>query len=300
MILSSLHRRFFTNHLIGKYVKNINPAVKWFVDVRDFHYVEHFQHLKGIKGYLNKSIERKVFKKANSLIFISNAMRDVYATYYKDLSAKMKVVYNGFDLEDFENFNIDVINNEKLHIFYAGSFYGGARSPLPLFRILDIVFEDDLISPDRVQVNIAGTLEPELRVQIDQFKSSECLNFMGKLERSKALEMLTKSTLLWLIVTKNITHYTGVPLKMYEYMAARRPIINFAPNKSESSAIITENKLGWNFDEDEDSMNTMVMRFQEIITSFNNNTLSGSLSDQILKKYSRKDQTSQIEKLFNE
>jgi glycosyltransferase involved in cell wall biosynthesis len=227
-------------------------------------------------------------------------MRDVYATYYKDLNAKMKVVYNGFDLEDFENFTIDVIKNEKLHIFYAGSFYGGARSPLPLFRLLDIVFEKELISPDRVQVNIAGTLEPELRTQIEQYKSSTCLNFMGKLQRSKALEMLTKSTLLWLIVTKDITHYTGVPLKMYEYMAARRPIINFAPNKSEPSAIIIENKLGWNFDEDEDSMNTMVMRFQEIITSFNNNTLSESLSDQILKKYSRKDQTFQVEKLFND
>lgn len=290
---------FFTNHLVGKYIKKLNPSAQWIVDIRDFHYVEHLKYANWIKRHLNKYIERSVFEKSNTLVFISNAMRDVYASEYKDLESKMEVVYNGFDLDDFNNLSIADVKSEVLSIFYAGSFYGGARSPLPLFRLLDVIFEGGLISPEQVKVNIAGTLEPELRIQIEGYKSSVCLNFMGKIPRSKALDMLTKSTLLWLIVNKDITHYTGVPLKMYEYMAARRPILNFAPNASEASAIVRENKLGWNFDEDEDSMSTMVTRFKAVIKDFNNNVLTESLSDKILQKYSRKDQTKIIESLLN-
>lgn len=290
---------FFTNHLIGKYIKKSKPSVKWLVDVRDFHYVEHLEYTKGIKRYLNKRVERSVFNKADSVIFISNAMREVYAGYYTKMRSKMEVVYNGFDLEDFKDLTIEKLDGDFLSIFYAGSFYGGVRSPLPLFRLLDAVFEKGLIRPEAVKVNIAGTLEPELREQIEAFKSSVCLNFMGKIPRSEALDILTKSSLLWLIVSKKITHYTGVPIKLYEYMAARRPIINFAPDVSEPSAMIIDNKLGWNFDEDQDSMDEMVGRFEEVVIAHNNGNLRESLSDQLLKEYSRKEQTLLIQTLFN-
>lgn len=291
---------FFTNHLIGKHIKSKNSKIRWIVDVRDFHYVEHLEYAKGLKRFLNRRIENLTFKNASTIVFISNAMKDVYASFYKEYSNKMKVVYNGFDLEDFDDLTIEKVKTEKLTIFYAGSFYGGIRSPLPLFKLLDAVFEANLLRPEEVEVKIAGTLEQELIDQINDLKSSFCLNFIGKIPRSEALDILTKSTLLWLIVSKKITHYTGVPIKLYEYMAARRPIINFAPDKSEPSAMILENNLGWNFDEDEHSLELMLDRFKEIIEAFKNGTLNNSLSDNLLDKYSRKHQTVIIESLIND
>ncbi|MGJ8665817.1 MAG: glycosyltransferase [Patiriisocius sp.] len=289
----------FTNHLIGRYINRRNKDIIWAADFRDFHFLENISYLKGIKRYLNKRLEENILRNATIVLFISNAMKDIYATHYQDLNPKMKVLYNGFDLEDFKDLNISPVKNNKLTIFYAGSFYGGVRSPVPLFNLLDTVFLRGILEVKDVEVVIAGTLEETLEEELRGYTSYKCLNFIGRVPRSEVLSRLTTSTLLWLIVGEKVTHYTGVPIKFYEYMAARRPVINFAPHKSEPTKIISENNLGWSIDVAVNNIEDQVAIFSEIANAFKSGKLDRSLSPELLDKYSRKHQTNIFETIID-
>ena len=79
---------------------------------------------------------------------------------------------------------------------------------------------------------------------------------------------MTNSTFLWLIIGNVKFHYQTVPIKLFEYIAARRPILNFAPSISESSTIIENNNIGYNFDTFNFDKETSLKIFNEIILNY--------------------------------
>ncbi|WP_415371518.1 hypothetical protein [Patiriisocius sp. Uisw_047] len=291
---------FFTNHIIGGFLNKKVPNATWVVDIRDFHYVKNIEFNKGLKRYINKKLEYSTLKNADKIVFISNAMSEVYQGYYPDQVHKMCVVYNGFDLEDFKDITVAPVHNKKMSIVYTGSFYGGIRSPYPLFELLDEAINKGVVGLDEIEVLIAGNLDNDIQDQIKKYASGACLNFLGRKSRKEVVALLTQSTLLWLIVSERITHYTGVPLKMYEYMAARRPILNFAPDQSEPSFIIENNNLGWNIDIENKQPSEQLEMFTKIVKSFRSGQLAEPLSEEILSKYNREAQTELIEKILLE
>ncbi|WP_299150198.1 glycosyltransferase [uncultured Dokdonia sp.] len=289
-----------TNHLLGMHVKKMNPNVQLIGDLRDYHYI-HGQELHSPwpLSLFHKRFENNILKKADTVTFISNAMRDIYAKHYQKDAEKFSVIYNGFDADDF-NVETEVIarSSEKIRIFYAGSFYGGIRSPKGLLQLLDWAIEEGLMSLDDVEVVIAGNFEKSLQDEMASFKSYAVVDYIGKIPRNEVLKQYQQSTILWLIVGEKLSHYTGVPLKFYEYLAANKYIINFAPNASEPSALIDTYNLGSNFDIYNDSKEEQIDKLRMMMREWRNNQLQVASQDKVLAIFDRKNQTKLLEKLF--
>ena len=288
----------FSNHLIGKFIKSKNKNILWVSELRDFHFIETAKRVRNLKQVINKKLEYAVMKHSDKVSFISHAMRDKYQNHYPKLINKFNVIYNGFDMSDFKNLTIEKVINQKLTIFYAGSFYGGVRSPIPLFKILDKLIKKDKISTIEIEVRIAGKFENKLNEDLKKYISYNCINFIGNTPRSKVLENIVSVDLLWLIVGNKSTHYTGLPIKFFEYLGARRPIINFAPNISEPSKVIVENDLGWNFDTIDFNLDKSVEIFEKIIIDYKSGRLSESLEYKNYPDFDRKSQGLLFEELF--
>lgn len=289
----------FSNHLIGKFIKAKNKNILWVSEFRDFHFIETVSKAKNLKQFINKKLEHLVLKGSDKVSFISHAMKDKYQNHYPEFSNKFNVIYNGFDMLDFKNLTIEKVCNKKLTIFYAGSFYEGVRSPIPLFEILDELIKKDKISTIDIEVRIAGNMDNKLNESLKNYRSYSCINFIGNIPRSKVLENIVSVDLLWLIVGKKSTHYTGLPIKFFEYLGARRPIINFAPNISEPSKVILENDLGWNFDTMDFNLDTSVEIFEKIIIDYKLGKLSESLVSKNYPDFDRKNQGNLFEELFS-
>lgn len=288
----------FTNHLMGRYIKNkAGERVKWFAEFRDFHALE--KDMKNIKHRINKYLESSVISKADKISFISKSMCHIYALHYKNHDHKFSIVYNGFDLADFAKLPIQEVVNNKLTIFYAGSFYKGVRSPMPLLQILDALLSQDKISLNEIQINIAGNFEEDIIAEAQKYKSFQVIDFIGKISRSEVLERLVRSDLLWLIVGDSPTHYTGVPIKLFEYIGARRPIINFAPANSEPSFIIQQHRLGWNFNTSPFNILEAAEIFENIIENHRNKSLSTPLEFKKINEFDRQYQGEIFGNLFN-
>ncbi|RMA58951.1 glycosyltransferase family protein [Ulvibacter antarcticus] len=290
----------FTNHLIGNYIKKRNSNIKWLADFRDFHYVENWSRKSSLKSMYHKRLEQKVIRRANIITFISAAMQEVYEKYYLKEKHKMHYVYNGFDMDDFKGLSIDTLQNSRLTIFYAGSFYKGVRSPFPLLSILDSCFEKKYLTPNEIVIKIAGNFEQDLLEEAKNYKSFSCIEFLGRIPRSEVLNHLTKSDLLWLIVGNEITHYTGVPIKFYEYLASRRPIINFAPQNSEPTKIIKEFELGVSFDSENTSSEKDHNLFNTLIEKYRSGKMNAPLDAKLIEVFTRDKQAKIFEELFEE
>ncbi|WP_405210507.1 glycosyltransferase [Dokdonia sp. Asnod2-E02] len=289
-----------TNHLLGMHVKKMNPNVQLIGDLRDYHYI-HGQELHSPwpLSLFHKRFENKILKKADKITFISNAMRDIYAKHYQNDAEKFSVIYNGFDADDF-NVETEAItrSSEKIRIFYAGSFYGGIRSPKGLLQLLDWAIEEGLMSLDDVEVVIAGNFEKSLQDEMASFKSYAVVDYIGKIPRNEVLKQYQQSTILWLIVGEKLSHYTGVPLKFYEYLAANKYIINFAPNASEPSALIDTYNLGSNFDIYNDTKENQLDKLTNIIKMWKGDELSVVSQEKVLGIFDRKNQTKLLERII--
>jgi len=289
----------FTNHLIGNFILKEKKSIRWLVDFRDFHYVENWSKKKGLKALCHKKIENIVFKRASCIVFISAAMQKSYQNYYQNYKDKMDFIYNGFDPEDFKGLSIEPVCNDKLTIFYAGSFYRGIRSPFPLLTLLDEIIEKGYLKLDEIIIKVAGNFEQELLEEAKSFNSFSSIEFLGRIPRTQVLKQLTKADLLWLIIGDKKTHYKSVPLKLFEYLAALRPIINFAPSQSEATKIIEQYNLGVSFDNNQAINNDDLRYFNDLIADYKKGMLSKPLDEKIIDKFTRNKQALQFEKLID-
>lgn len=279
-----------TNHLLGLLVKMFFN-LDWIADVRDFHYLNNFDQTPNtFNSKLQGWLEKKVITKANVVSFISESMRNLYSQAYPEYASKFKAIYNGFDPEDFEQSIIDekTFNILPIKIFYAGSFYKGLRSPIPFLQALQFLIDSKIISQSDITIEIAGNFEKELLENIKTFSVSNQIKFLGLLPRDAVLKKMQTSHLLWLIIGEQTSHSAGIPVKAFEYIGARRPILCFGPEKTETTNLIEELNAGWILSNHESALDDNVKILTDI---FKNNLFSKIMdekSNNNLDKYNRK------------
>lgn len=255
-----------TNHQIALFIKMQKKQIQWIADFRDFNYLENWERKKGVKAFLHKKLEHQIIKEATNVTFVTNTMLQAYQKYYKLFAAKMISVYNGFEVEDTPQYQ--KTPNNQLVFFYAGTFYNGLRSPLTLLQLLDKAIDEKVIDSNRIIIQIAGNIDEQTKLQMSVFKTYTCIDFLGNLSRLDVLNYMRNSTFLWLIVANIKSHYQTIPIKFFEYMAAKRPIINFAPKEAEVSHIISSNQLGFNIDTLDFSMEESYPIILELLENF--------------------------------
>lgn len=255
-----------TNHQIALFIKMQKKQIQWIADFRDFNYLENWERKKGVKAFLHKKLEHQIIKEATNVTFVTNTMLQAYQKYYKLFAAKMISVYNGFEVEDTPQYQ--KTPNNQLVFFYAGTFYNGLRSPLTLLQLLDKAIDEKVIDSNRIIIQIAGNIDEQTKLQMSVFKTYTCIDFLGNLSRLDVLNYMRNSTFLWLIVANIKSHYQTIPIKFFEYMAAKRTIINFAPKEAEVSHIISSNQLGFNIDTLDFSMEESYPIILELLENF--------------------------------
>lgn len=287
-----------TNHKLARLIRRKNNDIQWVADFRDFNYVENWDGKKGLKAYLHKRLERSIVKEASALTFVTKTMQGAYQRFYPQHKDKMSYAYNGFDTDDFSKINVPLVKENVLSFFYAGSFYNGMRSPIPLMQLLDKAFEENLLNKEEVEINIAGNVDEDMKIEMQNYASYSCVKFLGSLPRTEVLKQMTKSTFLWLIVANIKSHYQTVPIKLFEYIAARRPIINFAPNVSEPTQIILDKNLGYCIDTFEFNFDESYKTFKDLILNFKEGRHKEPLSNENGLHFTWEKQIERIEKLF--
>jgi glycosyltransferase involved in cell wall biosynthesis len=200
-----------TNHLIAMGLKK-KFNLKWVADFRDEWTTNPHLNIKPKNIIKAKQIEKEIINQAEAVTTVSEPIADYFRSLTKN-QEKVSVITNGFDPDDFKIIN--KTKNSNMVFRHLGTLYGSAKNT----AIEEVVSELDL---------------PDTRFELSLEK---------RLLHSKAVEKMQTADVLVLILgpEKRPGVYSG---KLFEYLAARKPILALAPTGSAAAELIKELKVG--------------------------------------------------------
>jgi glycosyltransferase involved in cell wall biosynthesis len=230
----------YTCHLVAARLIDF-PRLPWIADFRD-PWMGNFA--SAYPTHLHKRIaarfEQQVITGADRVLVVSDPMRSALLERYPELPEnKVITLTNGFDPADFANLQPAEARTERFTITYTGSFYANAISPESFLAALRRCLDDGRIPRQKICVNLVGNVSSKIEEQVNALALSDVVHFTGYLPHRKSIACLLESDLLLLIigdVPGSQVVFTG---KIFEYLAAKKPILALTPDGAAADLIRT-------------------------------------------------------------
>ena len=223
-------------HLIGAAVKRATGA-RWVADLRDSLVAHPHRRAERLPARVKERGEHViaglVARKADAIVAVSEAIAEEARGFRP--RARVVAIANGCDFDDFAG--LEYRPDERFRITHAGSFFG-KRDPRPFLRALSR-------APEEVVARFVG----DFRAADREF--AEDLGLDGRLElhayvpRRRSLELQRNSEALLLLIPEAGGRGRGVLSgKVFEYLAAERPILAAVPPDGAAADLIRETGAG--------------------------------------------------------
>jgi glycosyltransferase involved in cell wall biosynthesis len=223
-------------HLVGAAVQRAT-GVKWIADLRDP--IVANQHRRDdtaaarARQVANEQVARLVARKADAVTCVSEAIADEVRSL--DAAGAVRVVANGCDFDDFVG--LEYTPGERFRITHTGSFFG-RRDPRPFLQ----AFHDAEL--DAV-ARFVGDFRSSDREWAESLHLGDRLELVDYLPRADSLRLQRDSEALLLLVPDAGGRGKGVLSgKVFEYIAAGRPILAVVPPDGAAANLIRETGSG--------------------------------------------------------
>jgi glycosyltransferase involved in cell wall biosynthesis len=225
-------------HLLGASVKRTTSAA-WVADLRDP--LTSHPHRRGYESRLARvkettvgGIGRLVASQADAIVAASDAIADEMRAL--EPKADVVTIANGCDFDDFAG--LEHHPSDRLRVTHAGHFHG-KRDPKPFLRALAESGLDDVV------VRFAGDFRAEDREYAESLGLGERVELLGNLSRRRSLELQRDSDVLLLLIPESGGRGRGVITgKIYEYLAAERPILAAVPTDGAAAQLVRDTGAG--------------------------------------------------------
>lgn len=225
-------------HLIGLQLRKQLP-IKWVADFRDpWTTIGYHEELKLTKKSKQKhhKLEAEVLQTADQIVTTSFTTREEFLQLTKQ---PIEVITNGYDAEKHTKTTLD----EKFTISHIGSLLS-ERNPEVLWNVLSELIQTNTTFATDFQLQFAGVISDRIKRMIGEFGLNAHTTYFGYVSHQKALELQRTSQVL-LLIEINAEKTKGIIAgKLFEYMAAERPIIGIGPKDADISKIIQETNTG--------------------------------------------------------
>ena len=224
-------------HLVGAAVKRA-LGIPWIADLRDS-LVAHPHRRTETLGARAKArshvlVARMVAHRADAIV----AAADAIAHEARGLSPRGRVVTieNGCDFDDFAGLAYTTAG--RFRITHAGSFFG-RRDPKPFLQALASSGLEDVVA------RFVGDFRSADREFAEGLDLGERLELHPYVPRRRSLELQRDSEALLLLVPDADGRGKGVLSgKVFEYLAAERPILAAVPPEGAAAKLIEETGAG--------------------------------------------------------
>lgn len=239
-----------TNHLIALRIKR-KLNIKWLADFRDpWTNIDFYDKLMltPIADGIHHRLERKVINSADEVVTVSwSWARD----FEESCGRPFEVVTNGFDPADFEAEG-EVAIDKDLVIAHIGSM-NPDRNPFILWDALAQIIDRQPEIRERIKVKLIGPTDFEVFDYAEKKGLRDRIEHIAHLPHKEVMRHLQHTPYL-LLPLNNTPNIDGViPGKLYEYMAANRPIICIGKPDGDAARIIKESNSGKVFDFDDEA-----------------------------------------------
>ena len=224
-------------HLVGAAVKRATGAA-WVADLRDSLVAHPHRDAEKLGVRAKEQVARQVAllvaRRADAVVAASDAI----AEEARSLAPRGRVVTiaNGCDFDDFAG--LEYTRADRFRLTHAGSFFG-KRDPRPFLQALaDSGLED-------VVVRFLGDFRPGDREFMESLGLGDRVELIEYVPRRRSLALQRDSDALLLLIPEAGGRGRGVLSgKVFEYLAAERPILAAVPPDGAAARLLRDTGAG--------------------------------------------------------
>ena len=277
-------------HLIGRALKK-RTGIPWVADFRDpWTKIDYYHHLPLMPwaDRKHKNLERAVLSEAN---LVTSHSWSTSEDFRRIGTSPVEVITNGFDDADFP---ADIsFENPFFEITHVGSINSDRDTPM-LWEVLEEIAKEDPSFASDLKIKLVGKIDISTKRTISNFNFKNQVEFIDFVPHDEACRIMQKSTVLLLLLKKIPTIRAVIPGKIFEYLAAKRPILCLGADDGDSAKIINEVDAGVAVNHGD--RKALKEKILHLYTSFKNNTLKGAEN---FDQYSRKNLAKRYAKLLD-
>jgi glycosyltransferase involved in cell wall biosynthesis len=276
-----------TNTRIATIIKN-NTGIPWISDFQDPWTQVDYYKLLSLTDWADrkhKRFEQEAFKAADLITIAS-------PTWKEDLEGigakNVRVIVWGYDPEDFSDPPPDL--EEKFIITHLGTL-GYDRTPRVFLSALKEMLDEIPSLKNDLEIRLIGQVDYSTVKSVEELSLNQWVKLIKPIPRKDAIRFTRKSTILLLLLNKQENAKGRIPGKIFEYLAASRPVIALGPTNSDVAKILEATGGGACFDySDKEGIKAGLL---ELYSNYKNNNLKGA-SQQYVEQYSIRNLTKKI------
>jgi len=227
-------------HLVGLALGSRRPA--WLADFRDGWSFEPLREPfpTALQRRLDAALERRVVRRADALVAATQPIAD---DFRRRLGVNAVTVTNGYDPRldgAAEKAILPSLPEDRRLIVHTGALSGPrGRDARPFLEALKRLADEPRVGSQIVLVQAGPTL-PGDEPLLDALGQRGLALTLGVVPRPSSIALQRRAAVLVLLTSDEVSQSTG---KLYEYLAAGRPILALAA-ENEAARIVSETNTG--------------------------------------------------------
>jgi glycosyltransferase involved in cell wall biosynthesis len=275
-------------NLIGAAVKR-RTGVPWVADLRDSIAANPDRRVESVAVRVKERGQRLVAQLVSRSADAVVAVTPTIADEMRELGAKrVEVIPNGSDFDDFEG--LEYRRGERFRITHTGNFFG-KRDPRPFLEAV-------ARSGPEVVARFVGGLRAADREWAESRGLGDRIEVLPHVPRRRALELQRDSEALLLLLPDAGGRGKTVPSgKIFEYLAAERPILAAVPPDGVAAQLVRE--AGAGIVVPPEDVESIADALTGLVTRWRAGALDGSpLTPELRERLSRRARTRELAALL--
>lgn len=227
-----------TSHLVARDLKQ-SLHLPWVADLRDLWSQNGLLEHTMMRTAMDRCLEARTLKDADAIVTVTNE----WARMLEELHLRKPVVCipNGYDPSLV---NPGTTAHDKFTISYTGHIYRGKQDPHQFLMAIRNLIDRGEIDVNQLRIQIIGRDNAWLNRQIADLNLGGIVALRDSISRQNVIIEQWRSHLL-LILTWDSPYGRGhLPAKIFEYIAARVPVLAVGPRQSAVASLVEELHLG--------------------------------------------------------
>jgi glycosyltransferase involved in cell wall biosynthesis len=283
-----------STQLAGLELKRLFPGIRWIADLRDpwtdIFYYKKMLHLPFIKKK-DQEFEKSVLRSADAVITVSDFISRIFSEKPgADSKDKVHVITNGFDPEDFPDSDVKP-NPEFFTLAYVGTISDEYVLSGLIKAFEEVIEKAGKKAGKKARIMFTGNICNRWKKALEE-QPGKSFSFTGHVDHHEAVKRMHMADMLLLVIPDMVQNEGIITGKLFEYLAASRPILGIGPLNGDAARVLEKTGAGKMFSYD-DHKNISAFILQYALKE------KEWLPDQDqINKFSRKAQTEKLVQLM--